>query len=310
MSDTGATLEAYAAHLEARGRLVRVAGEPWMLANGRLMPVAPPHRMGAVDRQEVRRALRRSGAIAALWNDAWDTSPGPWWWVCCDDRQYDYPSVRSSRRSSVRKGLKLCEVRRVGIDELEQLGYGVYQAAFARYGPGAVPSSQEAYLAEIRRNAEYGGRETWGAFIGGQLAAYATCIVVEDMVYVSAAKSDPGLLRSNPNEAVWFELTRHYLRDRQMAFVTDGARVLRHETNIQGFVETMGYRRVYCPLRLETGSCVAAAIRLGARRWARMLGMGRWRRSLLERIEALDTACGIARVCAADFRQPEGSSTE
>ncbi|HOI54227.1 MAG TPA: hypothetical protein PLP01_03170 [Phycisphaerae bacterium] len=301
MSQSVPSVETYAAHLESRGRLVRVGGEPWMLANRRLTPAVPPHRMGPVDRAEVRRALRQSGAIAALWTDAWDTSPGPWWWVCCDDPQYDYASLRSSRRSSVRKGLRLCEVRRIGVDELVTIGYGVYKAAFARYGTGVVPVSCDAYIADVRRNAEYVGRETWGAFIGGALAAYATCIVIDDFVLVSAAKADPSRFKSNPNEAVWFELTRHYLRERGIAWVADGARVLQHQTNIQGFIETMGYRRVYCPLRLEMLPGVAAALRLGARRWARMVGMARWRPALLDRIEALDTAYGIARVCAAEF---------
>jgi hypothetical protein len=302
MSDTQATLASYMVYLERRGWLVRVGDVPWMLADRRLTPAVPPHRMGPVDRTEVRRALRQSGAIAALWNDAWDTSPGPWWWVCCDDRQYDLERIRSgSRRKCVKRGLRQCSSRMIGVDELGEIGYDVYAAAFDRYAPGAKPLSREAYVADVRRNAEYGGRETWGAFVGGRLAAYATCIVVDDVVYVSASKSNPAMFKCNPNEALRFEMTRHYLRDRRMTYVISGMRVLQHESNIQEFLESMGYRKIYCPLRLEMRAGVSAALRLGVVRWARMAGMGRWYPGLLKRIEALDMAYSIARICASEF---------
>jgi len=36
-------------------------------------------------------------------------------------------------------------------------------------------------------------------------------------------------------------------------------------------------------------------------RGARMAGMGRWHPGLLKRIEALDMAYSIARICASEF---------
>lgn len=297
MTDRIATLDGYGAFVRQHGRVFMVGDAPWVLESRKLTPLAPPHRQGPVNGEHLQRAMRASGAWVALWNDAWDTEPGPWWWICCDARDFGLERIEPSRRKSVRKALRECSVRRLETEWFAEHGYEVYAAAHARYGHVA-PVSRAAFKAGAMANAEYAGRETWGAFVGDALAAYASCIVIDDVVKVSSAKSVPALLKHRPNDALHFMLRQHYLVERKMLYTTDGARVLEHDTHVQDFYETLGSRRIYCPLRIQLHPLLAAAIRLRAKDWARLLQLPRWHPALFSRISALAVASGIAEACA------------
>lgn len=130
----------------------------------------------------------------------------------------------------------------------------------------------------------------------GELAAFAVCIVVGDAVSLSAEKSDPAQLKSLPNNALVYELTRHYLRDRKMAYVTAGSRVMLHQTRFQEFLEGMGYRRIYMPLRVELSPVASTILRLGLPTAIGLLGVGKLA-PLINRLNALQALVTIADTC-------------
>jgi len=300
MLNAEAVLEEYVKYLAKCGWLVWVGDSPWVLEGRRLTPATPPHRTATVRLEDLRQAMRRAGAWIALWNDSWDTPPGPWWWICCDNRQYDLDSLSSNRRSNVRRGLRRCEVRLIEAADFAERGYEVYAAAFERYGSDLEPISREYFKEGVNLWAQYPGRERWGAFVDGRLAAYARCIVVDDVVFASEIKADPALLKSYPNEALWFTLTAHYLKERGMSYVTDGWRVLQHQTNVQDFLQSMGYRRIYCSLRVMMHPLLDLAVRCRAQWWAEMVLMPQWAPGLFGRVKAVTAAHGVARACARD----------
>ncbi|MBM4396217.1 MAG: hypothetical protein FJ087_11050 [Deltaproteobacteria bacterium] len=292
------TLDAFVAHAGATSTVVQVAGEPWQLSGRRLGPLAPPHRPPAASAEAVRRALAGTGALVASWNDGWDTPPLPWWWVCCDDPGYDVEGLPRNARRDVRAGLRRCEVRRVEPAELAEGGFAVYRAAFERYDVHVTALTAEGFAAEVRRNAAYPGRESWGAFADGRMVAWASCIVVDDVVLLASAKSDPAHLKAMPNNAIAYELARHYLRDRRMRYVTDGSRTVAHDTRYQDFLLRMGWRKVFCPLRLVLSPAARLAARSGADRWGRLLLLHRLAPVPFARVEALAAMDRIARECA------------
>lgn len=285
-------LAAYVKSLESTSGVVWVGDLPWQLQGHALRPLWMPHQRQAVNRDAVRVALARTGAAFAQWTEGWDTPPGGWWYICCDDSEYDLGRLPKGPRYDVRRGLDRCEVRRLDPDWFAQNGYPVYQAAFRHYG-AKPPLSECGFVDEFKKNARFPGRETWGAFVAGHLAAWESCLVVGDASFSSSARSDPAYFKARPNNALVYVLTRHYLRDRSMKYHSAGARVLLHRTNVQEFLGRMGYRRVYCCLRLEVGWKGRLLRTLQPQLWPRGFAPGRLG-DAIDGVKAFALLCDIA----------------
>jgi hypothetical protein len=283
----------YAAHVARTSAVLEIAGIPWVSRGRVLRPLSMPHRMRAIPREGVRAAIREVGARLAQWTEEWDVGPCDWWHVCCDRQDYGIDQLGKSVRYDTRRGLERCEVRRVDPEWFATAGFAVYAAAFRRYGT-LPPMDQSGFTVEFREHALYRGRETWGAFVGGTLVAWASCIVIGDAVDLASWKSDPEYYKARPNNALLYALTHHYLGERGVRYVMSGSRSLLHQTRVQDFEEKMGYRRVYCPLRIELSPATAAVNALGLPGWARRLRMPL---GSLTRLQALDAAVRISRSC-------------
>jgi hypothetical protein len=290
------SLADYAGYVAQRHPVVWIDGLPWRIKNRILEPIAPPHLIGEVSRPAVVQALRRSGALLARWNEGWDTARCAWWWVCCDLPDYGIERLPRRGRRGLRQGLARCAVRRLDAAELAAQGYPVYRAAHERYPGDVRPAAEAAFVAEIRRAGESGLYESWGALVDGRLAAYARCIRLDDVVIMSEVKSDPALLPARPNHALIASLTGHYLQA-GCRYVTDGSRSVRHETRFQAFLEELGYRRIYCPLRVAMTPLLAAAVGARCAELGRRLGLGRLLPGFARNLEAVATLAAIARSC-------------
>lgn len=272
---------------------------PWVCSNRKLVPLVPPHRMRPVDSSQITNAIRKTNALLALWHERWDTDPCEWWRVVCDNACYDLELLSKNARRDIRAGLRRCEVRRLDPDVFLDHGFEVYTSAQARYGANVETMTAERFQTMVRKNQSYAGRETWGAFANERLIAWVSCIVQDDIVNLSWAKSNPEYLRLLPNNALCYELTRHYLRDRQMRYVSDGTRSVLHDTNFQDFLCKMGYRRVYCPLKIAMKPVVRLAITSGMHRWGTLLGLNRVLPKPWEQFGAVCRAHEIAKACSS-----------
>jgi hypothetical protein len=287
----------YVAHVANTSNVVWLGDAPWELRRRALRPLWMPHRAISVDASDVRKALAETGAIYAHWTEGWDTPPSEWWYVCCDDEEYDLARLRKGPRSDIRKGLTACEVRKLEPEWFARNGYPVYKAAFRHYGT-RPPLSETGFVDEFTTQALYPGRETWGAFVGDTLAAWVSCLVIEDVVLTSSSKSDPTFFGAHPNNAVLYVLTRHYLRERGLKYVSAGARVMRHKTNVQDFKERMGYRRVHCRLRVELSRKGSFVNALRVPSWVRSVLPGARLNTAIDNLEALSALVRIAHSCS------------
>jgi len=294
-------LQEYAEHVERSCPVIWIDGVPWSAKSRVLEPLALPHRLRPVAVSKVRAGMKRTGAWVARWTDAWDTAPCDWWWVICDDSEYDVEKFGKNGRRDVRAGLRRCEVSRLDPPWFAVHGYAVYAAASARYGT-TVDATAAQFASSVLESAQYSGRETWGATVDGKLAAYASCIVVEDAVLLSWAKSDPQFHKAMPNNALAYVLTRHYLCERRLRYVTDGSRAVLHATQYQDFLEKMGYRRTYCPLRLAMHPLLSTALRMRVGTWMGPL-LARLTSSMVEKLRTVDMLARIARSCRTGIGQ-------
>jgi hypothetical protein len=286
----------YANHVSG---VVWVNDVPWHLYGQVLMPLSMPHVPLDVDRAEVRRAMSRTKALLACWTTHWDAyEDSEWWWVACDQNGYDLDNLTSGDgRQSIRKGLRNCSVKRVEAVAFRTLAYPIQRAAMVRYGEH--PPTEADWAAYVDQLSGYAGTEFWGAFYDGQLAAFTICLVIDGAVDLGAGKSDPDLHKYKPNAALFYTLCKHYLGN-GLSYVTNGSRTLSHPTEINTFLEKLGFRRVPCRVNVELSATakVVDAARLLV--WGRHVGLPRLFGARWSQLESFDKLMTISRTFEAE----------
>lgn len=128
-------------------------------------------------------------------------------------KEFGLDGLRPDKRNQVRKGLRCCEVRqledldryiedlrRINISQAERLAAGGNHGRPVSYYQGDA----RAWRTSMSRIFGAPGHEWWGAWVEGRLAAYAVTIAIEEVLIVSAAKSDSLYHQANPNDAIYF----------------------------------------------------------------------------------------------------------
>ena len=251
---------------------IQIGREFWRNSGGVLTPLARPHIDVTPERQSIREALRESGALLAIWTTNWDLPDATeWWWNCCDMEDYSVDNIASRRgRRSIRVGLRRCEIRRVSAAKFAEDAYPIHAEAVFSYGQS--PPKKPDYSAAILGMSKFPGTELWGAYVENRMAAFATCQVFDGAVNLGSTKSDHSLDKHNPNAALFYSIWEHY-QNRGIKYVTNGWRSLWHPTNINNFLMTLGFRRVYCRVNVEASPLVRLVDGLRIASWGRYLGL-------------------------------------
>lgn len=280
------TLDEYARFVAQTTSVIWAAGIPWEVSRRVMKPLALPHAIGPVERNVVRRAMQEHGATMAYWPQEWDRSPSSWWYVICDMPDYSIERLSSNGRRDVRASLRRCQIRQVEPGWIAEHGYSVYAAATSRY-EGVKAVSEEEFRRGYQARQGLEGFCFYGAFLQGQLVAYLSCIVIDDVALSSAMKSHPDFLKELPNNGLVFEFTRHFLRDRHMRYCYNGHRNVVHQTSMHDFlIKRLGYRRSYCRLCVEMRPALSLAVKSGLGRWGRHLGLSRLAPGALQGLQA------------------------
>ncbi|MCE5253307.1 MAG: GNAT family N-acetyltransferase [Actinomycetia bacterium] len=247
----------YKEHAKYLSHVFWIDGFPWVDYNRVLMPLPMPHISVDTDRAGLRKVLKQSGCLLAVWTTEWDTSQvTEWWWTCYDRQPVSVDNISDRRgRRSVRKGLRCCTVRRVHPEEYAESGFPIYCAACEQYGVSA-PTLEE-FREGAKRSAAYRGSEFWGAYYDEIMVAYATCVVQDDAVSLGSTKSLPDYDKYQSNAALFYSICEHYSQ-RGLRYITNGSRTLWHPTQINDYLQRLGFRKVYCRLNLEMSPPLAA----------------------------------------------------
>ena len=290
-------LHEYADRFARFSSVVWVGGVPWRLdKHSRLLyPLSMPHTTLSVTRPEIRRAMRLTGSVMARWTDAWRTEPCEWWWVCCDESDYDLSKLTLHGRRDTRKGLERSEVKQVRPSWLAENAYETFVAGSGSYQSEVRIVSRERFY-DWMIECEEIGSEAWACFVEGQMAAYVTCDVVDGVACVMTGRFNRAFGRARPTNALFYTLTRHYMVERGLQYVTGGCRVVFHETRIQDFLENMGYKQIYCPLRVEFGPLLTLAAWPRIHRWGKYLGLEILAPRIIHRLTAVGRLAEIAEL--------------
>ena len=224
----------------------------WALYHQVLIPEVPPHRTVNISVEEARSLQRDSRAYFVRWTSNWDCGRETEFWYVIKDGSSSLEELSGNTRSKVRRGLKHCKVKKVDAQYLAANAYGVYAKAFERYEDYKRPVEKAVFQRQMSE-LEYGKAwEFWGVWNrDDELIAYSQNRIQESVCNYATVKFDPQHLRLYPSYALFFEMNKHYLNDRNVDYVNDGARALSHDTKIQSFlIQKFKFRKSFCILHV------------------------------------------------------------
>jgi hypothetical protein len=146
----------------------------------------------------------------------------------------------------------------------------LYRKALAAYKT-ITPLGFDEYRRIMGKRAKFEGAVFWGCFYKDQLIAYATCVKLGNVVSLGSTKSDSDYLKLFPNNALFYEITRYYLVQEKVRYVTNGMRTLLHPTKINDFLIRMGFRKVYARLNIELSHRAKIISKMNISTWGKSI---------------------------------------
>lgn len=223
----------------------------WRFHHGAIVPLEMPHIDPFLSLKQVRWLLMKKLAAFARWGEDFDQlSDGDWWYVIKDSPE-DLSALSKNTRNQIRRGYKRFYVSPLSATEIIEHGYDVYCSAFARYKTSERMLPKDSFIRALRGLPEE--TEFWGAreHDTGRLVAFSENLVRDGACFYSTMWFEPEALKGYVGYVLIHEMNRHYLNDRGLRYVNDGARNLSHKTRIHAFLEQkFAFRKAYANLRV------------------------------------------------------------
>ena len=220
----------------------------WRKYNGALISNRAPHIDSNLE--NISLLLKQEKAFLARWVSEFDCKrETDFWYIICDKNK-DLAEYSVNTRSKIKRGLKNCEVRKVGKQEIIVNAYEVYEKAFLNYKTHFSCQSKTRFMQEIESLGS--DWEFFGVYYKEKLVAYSMCDIKDETCNYSTIKFHPQYLKYYSSYALFYTMNQYYLGNQKLKYVNDGSRNLVHKTNIQGFLITkFGFRKAYCRLHLK-----------------------------------------------------------
>ena len=186
------------------------------------------------------------------WTTDFDCENETAFWYIIKDKFDGFDELSSNTRNQLRRGLKKCLVRKITQEELKELGYSVYQSSYLGYSKSSSYLDEGKFIEGVNNlPSDY---ELWGVFFQetNKLVAYAQNRLYSKSCEYRVIKLNPEYLKYYISYALVFKMNEHYLLERKLKYVNDGARNISHQTNFQDFLEQkFKFRKAYCKLHIE-----------------------------------------------------------
>jgi len=199
--------------------------------------------------KECRALLRKGGWLVHNTYDFDCGTPTQFWHVIKDSFG-GMEELSSKMRNQVRRSMSHYVFRPISREELLEKGYPIHAKAAASYRVKAKMPTKEEFVKQTLHSVE---NEFWGVFDkeDGHLAAFAKNIVTAEACDYSVLKADPDELTKYPYYGLIYSMNEHYLQQRGLRYVNDGARSITNHSNIQSFLtQKFHFRQAYCHLRV------------------------------------------------------------
>ncbi|WP_416137131.1 hypothetical protein ACM26W_11500 [Halomonas sp. HK25] len=223
----------------------------WRKHQSTLIPLSMPHREAGLTRSGALALLALHRAPLIRWESDFDCDTPTEWWHIIKSEEERLESLSSKTRSKVRRGMRQFRIERSTRDTLLAEGYAVYTKAYERYDTFEPIMSQADFVAAIRQLPpetefwEVRDREK------GELVAFGENLVVDDACFSLSLWFTPASLKQYASYALIHLMNCHYLNERKVKYVSNGARSISHDTGMHDFLmERFNFRKAYARLHV------------------------------------------------------------
>jgi len=227
--------------------VIEYKGINWYYYQGALLPRVPPHYEINLTSKEQKELLKKSKALFLRYTNEWDRDGGEFWYVI-KDKEENMSGYKSKVRNQIKKGLKNCSVRKVTKKIITDSGYEVYIEAFENYSSTSNPINIELFRKSILNSSD----DYWAVYDNeDRMIAYAQNLLLDRSCNYGSMKFYPKYLNLYPSYALIYYMTEYYINQNNFSYVSDGARSISHDTNIQEFlIKKFQFRKAYCRLNI------------------------------------------------------------
>ena len=217
----------------------------WRKYNGALISNLPADK--DVDSINIISKIKSSRSLFARWVTNFDCQEDMPFWYIIKDGSCGIDSYSRNTRNQIRKGLNNFEVKKIHKSVIVEHGYAIYVAALRNYKGWKRVLSKHDFISSLSDIFQY-----WGVFnTEGRLIGYAQNRVSDNSCDYSIIKIHPRWLNNYPFYALFYKMNQYYLDTLQLDYVTDGARSISHETNIQQFlIHKFRFRKAFCNIHI------------------------------------------------------------
>lgn len=223
----------------------------WRKHQGAIIPLTMPHVEIKLSEKEAREMIKEHKAFFVRWDTDFDLKKEGEWWHIIKDGEEDIDSYNSKMRSQIRRGGRHYDVRVCSREVILLKGHQVYCEAYKRYHTFEEEYSKEKFNQAIKELPE--DTEFWGAYDkrNNELIAFSENFVSDNACFYLTMWLTPESLKNYSSYILFHEMNKHYLNDRKMHYVSDGARSISHDTNIHEFlISKFAFRKAYCNLHV------------------------------------------------------------
>lgn len=217
----------------------------WRLYQGVLVPAPATPCFIEIDSKEARALIKESGALFLRYESEPCEKETEWWIITCDS--YNPEKLSSKIRNMIKRGNRNCSVQPIEAVWLAEHGYECYFAAFSRY-KNARPVAKNIFQDSLFKTLD-GPFEYWGVFVQDHLSGYCQCVIESNEVSTNIIKHHPEYLKYYTSYALISSLVNHYVAKNAM-ILSNSARSILHDTNMQDFLLKLGFRKQFCHLNI------------------------------------------------------------
>ncbi|WP_104201902.1 hypothetical protein [Billgrantia saliphila] len=223
----------------------------WRKHLGALMPLSMPHRNPGLRQSQAMALLAKHFAYLIRWESDFDSDTRTEWWHVIKSEPEELQHLSANTRSKVRRGERQFLIEPVIRDVILEEGHAVYCKAYQRYDTFESMMSRPDFVRAILDLPTE--TEFWAVRDrkSGKMEAFSENLVMDGACFYLSIWVTPDSLKRYASYALIHHMNRHYLNVRGLAYVSDGARNISHETGIHDFlIERFGFRRAYARLHI------------------------------------------------------------
>jgi hypothetical protein len=207
--------------------------------------------LSGMSESRARSILFEHGGYFIRWESAFDRlKDGSWWHIIKTDRE-DFNILGKKTRNQIRRAAKRYIARPSSRNEILEKGYQIYLAAYSRYVTFEHVMDEHTFRKSVAALPDE--TEFWviDEIQSGEIVAFSENLVRDNACFYLSMWICPESLKNYASYLLFHEMNKHYLNQKGLMYVSDGARNISHSTGIHDFlVNKFRFRRAYATLHV------------------------------------------------------------